>query len=201
MLDGHLSTYLNDHLTGAVAALEMLPHLATAHRDLVDVDTLHRVEREVREDRGTLESLMKQLGVKRQPARHAVGWLGERLTRLKMIVDDPGNGALRAFETIELVSLGIEGKVALWTSLSAIASSHPALRSMNFADLIRARSGAAAAAGALTHRGCARCAQRCAELLNRRVVPAEHSFPTGDPMWSLGPCYGPNPRSSADAAR
>jgi len=141
MLDGHLSTYLNDHLTGAVAALEMLPHLATAHRDLVDGDTLRRVEREVREDRETLESLMKQLGVKHQPARHAVGWLGERLTRLKMIVDDPGNGALRAFETIELVSLGIEGKVALWTSLSAIASSHPALSSMNFADLIeRARA-------------------------------------------------------------
>ena len=141
MVPDHLSTYLNDHLAGAVAALEMLPHVAEAHGDILDAEAIRRVEREVREDRSTLESLMQQLGVEHHPVRRAAGWLAERLTRLKMVADDPAGGTLRAFETIELISLGIEGKISLWMSLSAVAPGHSVLSTMNYSDLIaRARN-------------------------------------------------------------
>jgi hypothetical protein len=45
----------------------------------------------------------------------ALGWIAERLSRIKLKHDDPtGIGAFEAFETI---SLGILGKRALWEAL------------------------------------------------------------------------------------
>ncbi|HEY4305384.1 MAG TPA: hypothetical protein VGM82_12990 [Gemmatimonadaceae bacterium] len=136
----HLSAYLNDHLAGAVAALEMIAHLQSAHADILDPDTLGRVEEEVEADRATLESLMERLGITQSRTRRAAGWLAERASRLKLAVDDPKDGALRAFETIEIVSLGIEGKISLWQSLAAAASSDPVLSGVDYDALIaRAR--------------------------------------------------------------
>lgn len=140
MATQHLSTYLNDHLGGAVAALEMIAHLRQAHPNRIDGDALDHVETEIREDRGLLESLMKRLGISHSASRRAAGWLAERASRLKLAVDDPSNGDLRAFETIELISLGIEGKISLWTTLSSVASTNPVLSGLDYENLIaRAR--------------------------------------------------------------
>ena len=54
------------------------------------------------------------------------GCLGERLTRLKLPLDDPSEGALYLFEALEVLSLGIEGKRGLW---QALASSPNEIRS------------------------------------------------------------------------
>src|SRR3954447_16627011 len=57
MSSHHLATYLNDHLAGAVAGVEMLEHIAEKRSGLVDTETLLRIKRDVEEDRGTLEAL------------------------------------------------------------------------------------------------------------------------------------------------
>ena len=57
--------------------------------------------------------------------------------RLKLAIDDPSDGALRAFEMIELLSLGIEGRMSLWRSLSAIAADEQSLNDVDFEALIR----------------------------------------------------------------
>jgi hypothetical protein len=136
----HLATYLNDHLAGAVAALEMLSDLADAHADLVDLDAVQRVRDEVEEDQALLKDLMTQLRITHSRSRRVMGWLAERATQLKLAVDDSHDGALRAFETVQLISLGIEGKIALWRSLSAVAPGEPILATLDYDTLIaRAR--------------------------------------------------------------
>src|ERR1700749_4949732 len=136
MTSDHLATYLNDHLAGAVTALELLSRLADEHGDLVSADVVHRVRREIAEDRATLESLMSRLEIKRSAPRRFMGWLAERATRLKLVADDPRDGALRAFETVELISLGVEGKIALWRSLATVAPSDPVLATLDYDALI-----------------------------------------------------------------
>ena len=54
------------------------------------------------------------------------GWLVEKLSEIKLHLDDAGDGALRRLEALETVSLGIAGKAALWHALAAAASDRPA---------------------------------------------------------------------------
>lgn len=133
----HLSTYLNDHLAGSVSALEMLGRLREAYHDRFDTSVFERIESGIQEDRSLLERLMQRLGVSHSPVRQAAGWLAERAARLKLAIDDPSDGALRAFEMIELLSLGIEGRMSLWRSLSAIAADEQSLNDVDFEALIR----------------------------------------------------------------
>jgi hypothetical protein len=83
---------------------------------------------------------MERLEITHSKVRRAAGWLAERMSRIKLAADDPQDGALRAFEMIEIVSLGIEGKISLWTSLAAISPVDPMLGAPGYDALIaRAR--------------------------------------------------------------
>lgn len=137
MLNHHLETYLNDHLGGSAAALEMLPHLAEQHADIVDAHLLEVLRVDIARDRETLESIMQRLGADQSRLRKAAGWIAERFARLKLAADDPGNGPFRAFEMVELISLGVEGKNALWKSLAAIAPTNPVLGGIKFDELLQ----------------------------------------------------------------
>lgn len=141
MSDKHLAIYLNDHLAGAVGALEMIAHVGDVHAHLVDAGVLGEIEKDIEEDHAVLEQLMERLSISRSHTRRAVGWLAERVARLKMAADDPTDGAFRAFESLEIISLGVEGKISLWTALTAAAGTNPILSGLDYPRLIeRART-------------------------------------------------------------
>jgi hypothetical protein len=129
----HLATYLNDHFAGAAAALEALDALThdagagSLRRFAADLRTA------VLEDRTELEHVMRRTHVEPSAARAAVAWLGDKAVRLKMTIDDPAGTRLRIFELLEFLALGIEGKRALWTALSAVAV--PELDGVDYARL------------------------------------------------------------------
>jgi hypothetical protein len=50
-------------------------------------------------------------------------------------LDDPARGALRLFEELEALSLGIEGKRSLWVALSAAAKDAPSLQLLDYERL------------------------------------------------------------------
>ncbi|MBN9518814.1 hypothetical protein J0H58_09885 [bacterium] len=56
----HLATYLNDHLAGSTAALELLEHLERTHPDLAP--SLAVLRRDIEDDRRELEALMTRVG-------------------------------------------------------------------------------------------------------------------------------------------
>ena len=129
-----LVTYLNDHLAGAVAALELLDHLLELP-PLANRDLLTRLREEIEQDKKVLQGLIKELGGKESPVRKAAAWVSEKIAQIKLKMDDPDSGELVEFESLETLALGIQGKLSLWRALAAVADRNPGLSSVDLAEL------------------------------------------------------------------
>lgn len=144
----HLETYLNDHLFGSTAALELLQHLEKSHEKLAPF--LSSLRADIESDRKELEDLLERIGASPSSVRQAAGWTLEKLARLKMNVDDESEGELKLFESLEVLEIGVYGKGALWRALKIV----PAASGLNYDRLIsradeqRKRIGAARLAAA-----------------------------------------------------
>ncbi|MDQ2856246.1 MAG: hypothetical protein M3R68_07955 [Acidobacteriota bacterium] len=136
MADEHLATYLNDHLAGSVLALELLEHLESTHAHSWLRHFFSQLHAEVATDRDVLEGFMDALKISQSRTRKASAWLAEKMTELKLRIDDPQGGPLRLFESLEALSLGIEGKRSLWIALRAAAEKSPELRIIDYERLI-----------------------------------------------------------------
>jgi hypothetical protein len=132
-----LATYLNDHLAGSVVALELLDHLEEDVAGTARASLLAGVHADIMADRQELEAFMAQRGIAVSAPKKATGWLVEKLSELKLRLDDAGDGALGRLEALETVSLGIAGKQALWDSLAAAAEDAPELNGLNYPRLGR----------------------------------------------------------------
>ena len=137
MAESYLATYLNDHLGGSQAALELLEHLERTHAGTPVAAFASELWAEVAADRRELEALMERLQVTPSGARKAAAWLAAKVADLKMRLDDSASGPLRLLEILEGLSLGIEGKRLLWRSLSAAAARSPSLAGMAYERLER----------------------------------------------------------------
>jgi len=135
MADEHIATYLKDHLAGSTVALELLEHLEAAHAGTDVGRFAAELRADVAADRRELEGLMESLQIKESRTRKASAWLSEKMTELKLRLDDPADGALRLLEALEAVSLGIEGKLGLWRALAATAEGAPSLQGFDYARL------------------------------------------------------------------
>jgi hypothetical protein len=139
--ESHLSIYLNDHLAGATAGAELARRAAGANRSTAYGPVLERLAEEIAQDRDALLDVMRRLGVGRDRAKVALAWGAEKAGRLKV------NGALLRYsplsrlEELEMLSLGVEGKHALWQALRRTHADDPRLRGVDLEALIeRARS-------------------------------------------------------------
>jgi hypothetical protein len=130
-----LTTYLNDHLAGSVAAMELLGHLRDSASGTERERLFTALQTEVEEDQEVLKRLLHDLGGKESRVRKAAAWLTEKLGEAKLKLDDPGSGQLRLLEALESLGLGILGKLALWRSLEVAREQVPALRELDFARL------------------------------------------------------------------
>jgi hypothetical protein len=137
MVNESLETYLNDHLAGSVVALELLDHLEKDGVGTAEASILADVHADIEADRQELEAFMAQRGIVVSAPKKATGWLVEKLSELKLHLDDAGDGALRRLEALETVSLGIAGKQALWDSLAAAAEDAPELNGLDYPRLGR----------------------------------------------------------------
>jgi hypothetical protein len=135
MAEQHVATYLNDHLAGSVSALELLQHLERAHAGTPVATFATELRTDILADRQELEALMAQLKLAVSRPRKAAMWLAEKVTELKLELDDPAGGALRLLEVCEAVSVGIEGKRLLWRALAAAAEATSRLRTTDYARL------------------------------------------------------------------
>ena len=130
-----LTTYLNDHLAGSVAAIELLDTLIE-HAKLADVrDTLVGLRTEIQADQETLRGILEGVGGQVSAIRRAGAWLGEKAGRLKLLADDPSTGTLARLESFEMLALGILGKASLWRALAAVQPERPDLGALDFAAL------------------------------------------------------------------
>jgi hypothetical protein len=137
MANEQIANYLNDHLAGSVAALELLEHLEAAHASTPLERFFAELREEVTADRQELEALMSRLQVAQSRTRKATAWVAEKITELKLRVDDRAGGALRLLEGLEALSLGIAGKQAMWRALAAAAEDATELQVATYERLVK----------------------------------------------------------------
>ena len=126
----HLSTYLNDHLMGAVAATELVDEFITEAADLKPF--LTDLKTDIEFDRKELVSLMDRLGITQSRLRKASGWLAEQVAEVKFAMEDEN---LRRLERFETLALGIQGKLSLWRALNASSSLDSRLAGLDYGRL------------------------------------------------------------------
>jgi hypothetical protein len=165
--DELLGTYLNDHLAGAAAGVELAEKLGANYEGTPFGTAVAALVEEIKADRDTLQALMERLGIGKSPVKQAAGWVFEKATRLRFnrqpkrlahyrdVRPDrlqgsrglgnaqaslTGSDALTRLLETETLSLGIEGKLALWRALKGIDGLDTELGRADFDRLIfRAR--------------------------------------------------------------
>src|SRR2546423_2845323 len=117
-----LEVYLNDHLAGSAAGIELAAKLRDNNQGTGLGDDMAALHRDIGQDREALEELMRRLEVDRHPVKEAAGWIMEKLSPLR---PNPAltrsNDLTRLLET-EALSLGIEGKLSMWLALREAAA-------------------------------------------------------------------------------
>jgi hypothetical protein len=139
--DDRLSIYLNDHLAAATAGANLARRLAGSNQDTEYGPVLDAIADEIEEDRAALVAVMQRLSVRLDRIKTTLAWGVEKAGRFKLNGQLLGYSPLSRLEEIETLSLGVEGKLALWRALQATHGSDPRLAAIDLDELIgRARS-------------------------------------------------------------
>ena len=163
MSQQNLAVYLNDHLAGSVGALGLFDRI----RRVSDEDGVARRVREVREavreDQQVLEEVRRRLGIRRSRLRNVAASLAQKLSSAKFRLEASKHGEVQLLHALDSLSLGIEGKKALWSALEAGAEVNPRLRGLvDHRDLIR------------------RADEQLATLRDLRAEAAQRAFSPGE---------------------
>jgi hypothetical protein len=110
-----LGVYLNDHLAGSTAGLELARRLA--RNEAGWAGELTRIAEEIDEDRVALQDVMRTLGVKAQLYKPWLAWVGEKATRLKPNRRLTSRSPLSRVIELETMRLGVLGKGMGWRAL------------------------------------------------------------------------------------
>jgi hypothetical protein len=135
MQDRNLAIYLNDHLVGSEGALELLDHLKRLVPESSVGQFAADLKAEITADRKELEALMARFQIPQSRTRKAAGWIAEKFTELKLLVDDGQGGALRLLEIWDALSIGIEGKRLLCCALASALDGRPELAAIDLKKL------------------------------------------------------------------
>ena len=136
-MDDPLATYLHDHMAGSSFAVELLQKLVAEYPGTASGEVAKELLQQVLPDRKTLEQLIAQVGKSSSDLYDALGWIGERVSRMKLKHEDPAG--IGAFQAFEIISIGILGKRALWESLRVRRSADSRVAGPDY-DMLIARA-------------------------------------------------------------
>lgn len=131
-----LDFYLNDHLAGSTLGTSLAEHLAAGNQGTPLGELMSSLTAEINQDRDTLLAIMDRLGTTKNPIKTGIAWLTEKASQVKFSGFTTGKPELGTFMALETLSLGVEGKLALWRTLQAITDEDPVLASTDFDSLI-----------------------------------------------------------------
>jgi hypothetical protein len=133
-----LKTYLNDHLAGSVMAIELAERTMRENEGGPVAARLAPLVEQIREDQTVLKGVIERLGTGESSLKKAGAWLAEKAGRVKLGgTDEPGE--LPRLELLEMLSMGIHGKRALWRALRVVAARYEELRGVDL-DLLERRA-------------------------------------------------------------
>src|SRR3954447_16003088 len=119
--DKLLAIYLNDHLAGSTAALELAKRALGSNRDTQFEPALERLVREIDEDRERLKEIMAVFGVGEDRLKTIGAFVVEKVGRLKLNGSWISYSPLSRLVELEALAAGVTGKLALWQGLQQVA--------------------------------------------------------------------------------
>jgi hypothetical protein len=136
MTTAFLGIYLNDHLAGATAGVELARRTAAAQHAKPAGAALASIAAEIAEDRDALVEIMRALDVPVRQYKVYAGWAAEKVGRLKFNGQLTSRSPLSDFIELEGLRLGVEGKLALWRILVGVTAAEPRLDRARLDDLV-----------------------------------------------------------------
>ena len=125
-MNNNITTYLNDHLAGSVAALELIDDLIKCCADEAMKTFLINLQRDIQSDQTVLEQLLDRANENESMVRKAAAWVSEKVARAKFKIAGEDLGGLGLVQAFEMLALGIRGKELLWRALQRADSTAPA---------------------------------------------------------------------------
>lgn len=140
-MDGFLEIYLRDQLALGVLWRELARRAARNNRGTPLGETLTGVATGIAEDVDTFRAIMSRVGARPNPVKTGLAMVAERLGRLKRNGRLAGYSPLSRFLELEILTMGIDGKKQLWTTLRDLAGLAGRLPDIDFDHLIRRAEG------------------------------------------------------------
>ena len=134
-----LETYLNDHLAGATLGSDHAHQLKDMTEGTPLGVVMQRIAADIDEDRDELQALMERLNISENPVKKAGAWVMEKAGRVKFSGASAGDKDYGVYMTLETMSLGVAGKLALWEALLSVKESDPVLAQTDL-DRLAARA-------------------------------------------------------------
>jgi hypothetical protein len=127
MDEKYLRIYLQDHLAGATAGLELARRTRGANEGSDYGPPLARIADDIEADRRHLQGIMEDLGFGGDRLKNIAAWGLEKAGRLKLNGDITGYSPLSRVVELEGLLTGITGKKGLWLALLQVAPREPRL--------------------------------------------------------------------------
>ena len=112
-----LAIYLNDHYAGAMVGVEVARRSRNSNRENEFGSFLEVLVEEVESDRRALRAVIEEQGIRVNRVKEAAAWVSEKLGRAKPNGRLTGYSPLSRLVELELLYLGVTGKLALWRAL------------------------------------------------------------------------------------
>jgi hypothetical protein len=148
-LDPHrrrlLRIYLNDHLTGAVAASELARRALASNRGTALGAFLQQLLDDILDDRRALEDLMRRMRFPVDCRKVTAAAVAEKVGRLKLNGRLLGYSDLSRVVELEGLTAGVALKLRLWHGLAALRDLDPELAATDVERLADRAAGQLAA--------------------------------------------------------
>jgi len=132
-----VDVYLNDHFAGATFGADLARQLEDQAEGTDFHPEMTRLAAEIEADLDTLTDLMQRIGCTRDPSKQIAAWVAEKASRIKLTGLTSSSDELGTFLSIDALSLGVEGKSALWVTLRELHDDYPELQSTDLDDLFQ----------------------------------------------------------------
>lgn len=131
-----LGAYLSDHLAGSVAAIDLIEKLREQNERTPLAAFMTGLKPEIEADQAVLKQLIDKVGEPKNPVKLAGGWVLGKLTRVRFDERVTRSVDLSRLLELEMLSVGIEGKLCLWRALRQLTGSRPELAALDLEALI-----------------------------------------------------------------
>ena len=132
--DDALRIYMNDHFAGSRAGVDLARRARDNSTDRVRKEAWEKILGEVEADREVLRAMIEKLDFSPNPVKVLLAWAGEKAGRLKTNGQLSGPSELGQLSELELMYLGVTGKLSLWMNLAV--ADYPQLREFDLDELI-----------------------------------------------------------------